>query len=58
MNDKIQIGHLLTCNFEDGNMIFEMETEMKVKAGRYAIIDITKMSLMQLQKFNEFIERL
>lgn len=58
MNDKISIGEALRCNFLNNTMTFEMETEMKVKSGRYAIIEITTMNLIQLQKFNEFIENL
>lgn len=39
---KTQIGKLITGDFEENTMTFEIEGEMILQAGQYAIVPIDK----------------
>ncbi|XRE42360.1 hypothetical protein ACIVBQ_000564 [Tenacibaculum discolor] len=58
MGSKIKIGESLTGNLQKNTWTFEMESDYWLRAGRFAIIDITKMSITQHQKLEEFINNL
>jgi|TARA_Y100000310_G_C20704425_1_gene834087 hypothetical protein len=55
MNRKIQYGDSVTGNLQKNTWTFRMEDDLWVKAGRFAIIDVTKLSLTELQKLENFI---
>jgi len=55
---KIQIGETLTGNLKEGTWTFEIEGDMELKAGKFAIIEITNLSLIQLTNLENFINAL
>ncbi|CAL2094919.1 hypothetical protein [Tenacibaculum sp. 190524A02b] len=55
---KIQIGKSLTGDLQKNRWTFEMEEDLWAKAGRFAIIDISKLSITQHQELEEFINNL
>lgn len=58
MENNLKIGESLTGNLQKNTWTFEMESDYSLKAGRFAIVDISKMSITQHQKLEEFIKNL
>ena len=58
MKKKIQIGLSKSGDFQENTWLFEMEDDLLIKGGRFAIIDISKISITQHQKLEEFINNL
>jgi hypothetical protein len=58
MASKIQIGKSLTGDLQDNTWTFEMEDEMQLRAGKFAIIDLRNISITQHQKLEKFINNL
>ena len=53
--NKLQIGTSLSRNLQKGTWKFEMEDPHWVSAGRFAIFNISKLSVTQQMKLEEFI---
>lgn len=54
----IQTGTSLTGDLQQNTWTFEMQDDVCIKAGTFAIIDTNKMSINQYQKLEEFINNL
>ena len=55
---KIQIGTSLNGNLQENTWTFEMADDMWIKAGKFAIIDVTKLSINQSEALSEFVNNL
>ncbi len=58
MENQIQIGESMTADFEENSWTFEMQEDVVIKAGTFAIIDITNISINDKAKLIQFIEEL
>lgn len=58
MSSKIKYGDSISGDVQKNTWTFEMEEDVSIKGGRFAIIDVSKLSLIQLQQFEEFINNL
>lgn len=56
--EKIQIGESLTADFEENSWTFEMNEDVVISAGTFAIVDITNISEDNKAKLFDFIENL
>ena len=56
MDIKMQIGTSRTGNLQKGTWTFDFENEMYIKAGTFAIIDISKISMNDMEKLKEFVK--
>jgi hypothetical protein len=58
MKNKLQIGTSLTGNLQENTWTFEMEEDIWISAGRFAIFNISKISVTQQIELEKFVNNL